>query len=339
MRPTKLYIHAGFAKAGSTSIQVALTNNARQLAEQSVFEIGSDLAIGSGGTPSWTIQDAADNNISLTERLITSLAAASPGDRIILSAENLQEPNMPALFEGIDQHVQTHLIFYFRHQVQYIPAAWKQWYSKDKTSLQDYVRLCLDRGYPSYLKSVEAWRSRLPRAKITVRPLVSDLLVGNAPDSDFLNQVGVDTANMRLGDVANRSLDFSLIHLMMKNADRMYAGPHDVRAEQALNDLIGAKWPVGKSPILSGSYKERIVDRFEEENIELISRYCGYPEPATIHDSLLSLHEDATKSYTDMSEIEIIMRAFRILVAGLGVEKMSHTLNDIILHQIERTGR
>jgi len=335
-RATRLYIHAGFAKAGSTSIQVALLSNARALAEQSVFEIGSDLAIGSGGTPAWTIQTAANHKNSLTEKLIGSLASARPGDRIVLSSENLQEPNMPALFEGIDEHIETHLIFYFRHQVQYIPSAWKQWYSKEGTTLQDYVKECLDRGYPSYLASVTAWRNLLPRAKITVRPLVRDLLIGGAPDADFFHQLGVDTTDMVVGHMANRSLDFSVIHLMMKNADRMYAGPHDVRAQQWFNHILGSRKPVVQLPILSKADNDLIENRFRAENFELISKYCNYPEPESIYASLLSSRESATKSYTEMSEIEVIMRAFRVLIAGLGVEKMSSVMNDVILDQIKQ---
>jgi len=242
---------------------------------------------------------------------------------------------MPALFEGVDQHIETHVIFYFRHQIQYIPAAWKQWYSKVGTTLQEYIQQCLDRGYPSYLKSVTAWRDRLPLAKITVRPLVGDLLVGGGPDSDFLYQLGVDTTSMALGDVANRGLDFALIHLMMKNADRVYTGHHDLRAAQALTRLIGAKKPVGQAPILSTNYTNLIAERFKEENMELISKYCHLPDSDQAYSSLLSSQEGATKSYTEMSESEVIVRAFRILLAGLGVDKMSRVLNDVILDQVK----
>lgn len=333
----KLIIHAGFAKAGSTSIQVALMNNASALGKQSVFQIGSDLEIGSGGTPAWTIQDAADQRKSLTRKLIDSLAKAHPGDRIIISSENLQEPNMPALFEGLDMYIDIHIIFYFRHQFDSIPSAWKQWYSKDGTSLQDYIDRCLKKGYPSYLKSVEAWANRLPRAKITVRPLVRNLLLGGGPDSDFLHQIGVDTTNMSLGDIANRSLDFSLIHLMMKNAAQFYTGPHDVRAEQALNQLVGAKSQVPYAPIISKTLKDQIEERFKVENLHLISQYCEHSDPSEIYRLIMQSPRSDLKAYTEMSETEILERAFRILANGVGDQRISNALGNLIMDQVNRS--
>jgi hypothetical protein len=182
----RIIIHAGFSKCGSSSIQAALVQNFFQLQRDGFSLFGRDLRIaheprGNLGPPLWALQRAAEKGEGLTQTLseeIVSLANRNRKQIGILSAENLEAPQMAKLFAGMDRHLEVSLVFYLRPQLEWIPSAWRQLDLKRGLSLSDFVSDCLGTRRPSFKLSIDTWKSVLPAAQMHVRFLIPEMLIG-----------------------------------------------------------------------------------------------------------------------------------------------------------------
>src|SRR5437762_8978055 len=180
---SRLLIHAGFAKCGSASIRTAFFHNFRKLQKDNVFVFDKDLRIARTaadliGTPIWSLEQARQHSENLTRRLSVEIAPLlnRKGHHLaILSAENLANPGMAELFEGLDSQCDVSVIFYLRPQLQWIPSAWKQWELRTGASLTDFVARCDDTRTPALKRDIESWKSTLPAANIHVPFLISGI--------------------------------------------------------------------------------------------------------------------------------------------------------------------
>jgi hypothetical protein len=176
----RFFIHTGFKKCGSSAIQHALAAKQRELIDRSIFLFGKDLSLNfspPADVPFWTaansLVDPATRS-AVPARLreeLARLSARAPNGTAVLSAEVLGAPGPVPLFGGLDTMADTTIVFYVRPQFEWIPSAWKQWEMKSGVALDAYVRDCLARNTPQFLRTIETWRATLPRAKIVVRVL------------------------------------------------------------------------------------------------------------------------------------------------------------------------
>jgi hypothetical protein len=319
----RIIIHAGFAKCGSTSIQATLFHNFARLQDDGFSLFGKQLRIvhtpADLGVPLWFLEHALEKGEPLAQRLSDEVASVrgANGDRVgILSAENLARPEMAPLLAGLDQRLDVSLVFYLRPQIEWIPSAWKQWGLKTGMSLSDFVTHCIRIRRPPFKRGIETWRSALPAAKIHVRFLIPELLVGGNPARDFFELFGLSQDRYPIGEEPrNPSLDFSILHVLSKNP-HLFSGIHDNKVMKALMRALPAKFQSANIQMLSREEEARIEESFREENRWLLNTYCDGIDVDRIYRTYFTPRE-AKITYSSMGEIDLIYRCLGVILESI----------------------
>ena len=322
--PERIIIHAGFAKCGSASIRTALFNHFRKLQKDNVFVFDKDLRIARTatdliGTPIWSLEQARQKSENLTQRVGKEIAAVSrhKGNHVaILSAENLANPGMAELFAGLDNHLDMHVIFYLRPQLQWIPSAWKQWGLKTGVPLSDFVSRCIDNRTPMFRRGIETWKAALPTAKIHVRFLIPELLTGGNPAQDFFNLLGLSGKDYQFeSDARNPSLDVSILHALSKNP-HLFSDVHDNNLTLALTRTLSKKFRSTNIEMLSPEQEAKIEECFRDENLWLLRAYCGGRDLERIYRTHF-MPRKAGAGYSEMTDLELIYRCLGIILESI----------------------
>jgi hypothetical protein len=321
----QITIHAGFAKCGSTSIQAALIHNFARLQKDGVSLFGKELRIAHTsadlGVPLWFLEHAKEKGESLAQGLSDEIASlkAVNGDRIgILSAENLSRPEMAPLLAGLDQRLDVSLVFYLRPQLEWIPSAWKQWGLKRGMSLGDFVSHCIRIRRPPFKRSIETWRSALPAAKIHVRFLIPELLIGGNPARDFFELLGLSQDRYLIGEEArNPSVDFSILHVLSKNP-HLFSNIHDNKLMKGLMRALPAKFQSANIQMLSRQEEARIEESFREENRWLLNTYCRGIDVDRIYCTYFTPRE-AEHRYSSLTDLDLIYRCLGIILESIAL--------------------
>ena len=320
---SRLVIHAGFAKCGSASIRTALFQNFRKLQKDGVFVFDKDLRLARTatdliGTPIWCLEQARKHSENLTRRLSAEIAPLKrKGHHLaILSAENLANPGMAELFEGLDSQCDVSVIFYLRPQLQWIPSAWKQWDLKTGASLTDFVAQCVDTRTPAFKRDIESWKSTLPTANIHVRFLIPELLAGGNPAHDFFNLLGLSEKQYEFeSEARNPSLDVSVLHVLSKNP-HLFSDVHDNSLTLPLTRALSKKFRSTNIQMLSAEQEARIEECFRDENRWLLNTYCNDADMDRIY-RMHFMPSKADTRYSDMTESELIYRCLGILLESI----------------------
>ncbi len=322
----RIIIHAGFAKCGSASIRTALFNNFRKLRQDNVFVFDKDLRIARTatdliGTPIWFLERARQKSENLTQSVGKEISAVSrhTGDYVaILSAENLANPGMAELFAGLDNHLDMHVVFYLRPQLQWIPSAWKQWGLKTGVPLSDFVSRCIDNHTPTFKQGIETWKAALPIAKIHVRFLIPELLAGGNPPQDFFNMLGLSGKGYEFeSDARNPSLDVSVLHALSKNP-HLFSDIHDNNLTLALTRTLSKKFRSTNIEMLSPEQEAKIEECFRDENLCLLRAYCGGSDVERIYRTHF-MPRKADARYSEMTDLELIYRCLGIILESIAL--------------------
>jgi hypothetical protein len=330
----RITIHAGFAKCGSTSIQAALIHNFARLQKDGVSLFGKELRIAHTsadlGVPLWFLEAAREKGEPLAQRLsdeIESVRGADEGRLGILSAENLARPEMAPLLAGLDQRLDVSLVFYLRPQLEWIPSAWKQWGLKRAMSLSDFVSRCIRIRRPPFKLGIETWRNALPAAKIHVRFLIPELLIGGNPARDFFELLGLSQDRYPIGEEArNPSLDFSILHVLSKNP-HLFPGVHDNKLMKGLMRALPAKFQATNIRMLSPADEARIEESFREENRWLLNTYCSGIDVDRIYRTYFRPRE-AEARYSSMTDLDLIYRCLGIILESIAASSDQATAVD-----------
>ena len=319
----RIIIHAGFAKCGSTSIQASLFHNFGKLQQDGVCLFGKELRIAHApadlGVPLWFLEAAREKGELLTQRLSDEIASvrAPDGDRIgILSAENLARPDMAPLFAGLDRQLEASVIFYLRPQLEWIPSAWKQWGLKKGLSLSDFVSHCIQIRRPPFKLGIETWKSVLPAAKIHVRFLIPELLIGGNPAQDFFHLAGLPLNEYDIAkEPRNPSLDFSVLHVLSKNP-HLFCGIHDNKLMKGLMRALPEKFQSTNIQMLSRKEEARIEESFRDESLWLLNTYCSGIDADHIYRTYFMPREGEAR-YSSMTDLELIYRCLGIILESI----------------------
>lgn len=334
----RLIIHAGFPKTGSSSIQNAVGRYLPVLNERGFYMFGKDMRIGRDGVhprlPLWFLEDAAKNypnDRTLTERVRCGFAEVGDDATLLLTAENLEQVNMPRLFVGADQEAGVTVVFYMRPQTDWIPSAWKQWAMKKGVPLDAFVKHCLSNNRPQNLASLETWDKMLPSARITVRPFFRDVMVGGNPAADFFTLIGFESFDEEsLSEPVNPSMDYSLLHVMMRNAKDLFEGIHDNKLERRLSGMLPEYARATNAPMLSNEVAAQVEEHFRDENLHILRTYGGIEDAEAFYRAHYLPSPTNGTSYMDADEAETLARGFRILMEAIGTERAANVLGSMI---------
>jgi hypothetical protein len=325
----RFIIHAGFPKCASTSIQGALVRNVGALREAKIFLFGERLTIERNSwssLPLWTLErlkEEASGQSGVTRQIaqeVTSLASELPGATAVLTSENLHEPVLARLFEGIDSSLDVTVVFYVRPQYEWITSAWKQWPLKSGMALEAWIDHCLAKSIPSYKASVEAWIASVPTSRIAVRLLLRELLSGEDPALDFFDILGVGGRRRQdwldWSDWSNPSLDYSILYVLSKNP-HLFLNIHDNRLTDKLTKFLPEEYLTTNIAMLSFERAREIQEHFRDENFDLLRTYG--PPGLDVNDLYKRFFTPSPteKCFGDEEDAGMANRAARILLEAI----------------------
>jgi hypothetical protein len=319
----RIIIHAGFAKCGSSSIQAALFHNFAKLQKDGFSIFDKELRIAAApadlGVPLWFLEAAREKAEPLAQKLSDEIASVRGPNRNgvgILSAENLARPDMAPLFAGLDRQLEVSVIFYVRPQLEWIPSAWKQWGLKKGLSLSNFVSHCIQIRRPPFKLGIETWRNVLPAAKVHVRFLIPELLIGGNPAQDFFHVAGLPLDNYDIGkEPRNPSLDFSILHVLSKNP-HLFSGIHDNKVMKGLMRALPNEFQSTNIQMLSREEEARIEESFRDENLWLLKTYGSGIDADCIYNTYFKTRETEAR-YSSMTDLDLIYRCLGIILESI----------------------
>ena len=141
---TEFYIHIGWAKCGSTSIQNFLVANYKTFRKKYNFTVLNDKLKPMSRWPlskrlsalPMNLRELANNSKSLTEVL---LEKTPKYQKIIISAESLCILPVFNTLKGLDKHAKVNIICYLRRQDEFLTSSWKQWAMKKGVPINSFL--------------------------------------------------------------------------------------------------------------------------------------------------------------------------------------------------------
>lgn len=197
---SRLVVHAGANKTGSSAIQTFLAHNHGALREEGIVvpDTTCGLTKKVAGHQVFYLQEllSGPDGPERLERDVDAIArAGETAHTLLLSGENLAaNPAAPKLFEALAGKYDTRLILYIRRQDDYLLSSWQQWYSKISDDFWAWLIDSLGKtgNWAAYLR---AWGQVLPDERITVRVFEPEKLTGGDVVRDFLGCLGVERAH------------------------------------------------------------------------------------------------------------------------------------------------
>jgi hypothetical protein len=324
-----LYIHIGFTKCGSSTIQRSLVVNQNVLRQAGFLLVTEDLTLNKDrdarNTPLRRISEMAlaarkESRPDVVPQFIKLLEDAGDAS-LILSSENLSNPPIARLFEGIDKHTPVTVICYIRPQFDWIPSAWKQWGLKDGTSLASFIKKALQKGRPTYLQTLLTWEKAAPNATIRLRLMHKDFMAGNDIVDDFIHLLDSPNLQMKPVERRNASFDYSILFTLAKNPS-LFDNPHDHRIYSAFERALPNKYLATNMELLNQEDMNAIESHFRGENETIIKKYIGGSdrERDGIYNKVFRPRE-ISRSFQDVSEQEVRDRLLRILLETIDLKE------------------
>ena len=234
---------------------------------------------------------------------------------------------MAASFAGLDRQLDVSLIFYVRPQLEWIPSAWKQWDLKKGLSLNDFVSHCIQIRRPPFKLGIETWRSVLPAARIHVRFLIPELLIGGNPARDFFELLGVSQDKYDIAkEPRNPSLDFSVLHVLSKNP-HLFSGIHDNKLMKGLMRALPERFQSTNIQMLSREEEARIEESFRDENLWLLNTYGNGIDVDRIYRTYF-MPQEAEARYSSMTDLDLIYRCLGIILESIAASSDQVTAAD-----------
>lgn len=332
----KLIIHAGFAKAGSTTIQGALRRNMKELCASSIYVFGADLQLCMDGEwqglPPWALEAMRDTG-GICEKVVEQVKECD--GVAVLSAENLGTDRFPGFFKGMDSEIEVEFICYFRPYHKVIPSSWQQWGTKTGTPLVDYLENCMNTGEPAYRRSLEAWRQALPRSKISVVPFVGSAMHKGNPASDFFSRIGFSGDHERHAH-SNASYDYSLMDLFCRETDQLFF-ERRVHPATRLKPLLPPEYCKTNAPLVSREWAERIEERFRDDTLFILETFSDLSDVEGFYRAHFTPGESSGPAVVDMESRDVLARAFVVLMDVLGEDEMSRVLGEALAARLKRS--
>ncbi len=281
---TKLLIHLGASKCGSSALQLHWANNAEILHSQGVIIPDEKLEIGGKitGHQLWfweNLRPFDDEKAAILHRRLARLAEhakASGAHTVIVSGENLINPHgFHKVFKGVGRLFdEVEAIVYIRRQDDYIISGWQQWWLKRGLSMEAHLAQEVGK-VGNWNANLAPWAEVLGADKIIVRRFMREHLVDGDIVPDFFRSTGLSMDGLApLRGLINRSFADSIGRMAEQVVD-VFDNIHDNRFYDAMIYAIGAKaFKTGKgSSLLTLEQRLRIVDAYRESNEALRARY------------------------------------------------------------------
>lgn len=281
---TKLLIHLGASKCGSSALQLHWANNAEVLRSQGVIIPDEKLELEGkiSGHQLWfweNLRPFDDEKAAMLYRRLARLAEhakATGAHTVIVSGENLINPHgFTKVFKGLDRLFdEVEAIVYIRRQDDYIISGWQQWWLKRGKGIDAYLAQEVGK-VGNWDANLAPWAEVLGADKIIVRRFLRECLTDGDVVPDFFHTTGLSMdGHTPLRGLINRSFTEAIGRMAEQVVD-VFESIHDNRFYNALTYAIGPKaFKSSKgSSLLTLEQRLRILDAYRDSNEALRARY------------------------------------------------------------------
>jgi hypothetical protein len=280
-----LVLHIGANKTGSSAIQTFLRLNSDVLPRFEIKVAASDMSLEGAvsGDQVFFIQSLLDNiktgRNTLDKRLKQLMGRIPNGSTLLLSAENLANPNeSPRLFAGAVKDYDVRLILYIRRQDEYLLSTWQQWNSKLTDDFWAWV-LSVVGQLGNWRLCLQNWEQVIPREQITVRIYERARLVDHDVVADFIDALGLSDHKSEFklpGKLVNPSYSEAVLDFVKGNR-ALFKNVHDNEFYRILGLLTGDKFVRNsRESVITHKQRTALLSRYAVSNTWIQTNY--FPE-------------------------------------------------------------
>jgi hypothetical protein len=284
---SKVTLHIGTPKTGTTAIQAALAAHEAWLGEQNIHFVkaGRHRAAHNDLANAIQRQGAEHRFREALESEIATETVRHPEREILLSSEiiSLVKPQAFRAAMGVlDEHA-LKIVVYLRRQDQYAEAFYKQRVKNGRNVMpfEAFLQSRVGRRITDYPQLMDQWATTYPKAEIVPRVYDRKRLVGRDVVSDFAAVLGVDPAGIAVAEgERNISPGKDFIDILLTLAPH-FDGPEIRQIFRAVKarELPGFG---GSSDLFTGAERARYLESFAEDNEALRTAY--FPDEEALFD-------------------------------------------------------
>ena len=297
----QIYLHIGFEKTGSTSIQKYFSTYSSQLEKAGVFYLADKKNKLVYDETHWPMAAMlAKNNkfvppskhfaLDDAKKYVSEALDSTKCEKIIFSAEPfssmlLDRGRIKALKEifgdsdvKILAYIRRQDGFFLSHISNYVKGGQVIVLSKEMTL--EGTGICYENGERyDYKHILSMWSDVFGRENMIVRRFEPSALKGKDVVVDALDVLGVDCSDLPVSTRANKRLPVdTLLFLNLLNAGALPAllGGYRARVIDSLT-LYPSKRP--RQQLISNQLRRKIIEYYDQRNMEVASLYLGADGP------------------------------------------------------------
>lgn len=332
---SKITLHVGLPKTGSTSIQAWLQRNRRTLsrhgirllaatADQGRVQVRPYAAgpVNSGGVIG-LLQDPTVKRQSARELVVQLTDHADRFGHVVLSEEALSQPFWQQDCDVLDElnrlgdNHRCDVIYYMNPQHKMLEAAWRQWGFRTGHSPSEYVRALSNDFH--YWPSL-SMRDAAPNLTFRFRPFVrSQLVAGNVVVDFAATALGIVASEIDVSEDANVGVSLVVVNVLATVPQRLlWESPHDnARFDRIKQVLQGVAHESTSSQAGRAILERWAFDRYGTENRKLLGE-LGWPADGWPRDDGgcqrdVGLLDDLWKPSASAAELAIIHRLLDVV--------------------------
>lgn len=315
----EVYIHIGYHKTGTTSIQKFLSLNRRALNKESVCYIGgfenhymySVLYHSRENYDSGVSKESLATKDSFFREL-----EQKRYDKILLSSEGFLESNaVPGLLAEdikpfLGRGVVVKVVVYLRRQDDWLQSAYQQRVKQANCRLPETLSESLAGSLPfvDYAKKLQFWENAFGRENMIVRIFEPDSLKGDI-FQDFSEAVGFqidDSFQYPQKSQSNIGIDFDVLEMMrISNRLGLSAALHEELLR--VSESMDSSHQVSAS-LLSVAERAEIIEWYAESNAQVASKYFGRTDGVLFSNSGFDSVHDKKHSLTVEGAVGVLLK-------------------------------
>lgn len=282
----RLIVHIGAPKTGSSAIQSALYRASLSLSRSGNTKIFiPDVNLTLDGTIEghqvWAFEQIRQDlplGRKKLEDLISAAIARHKNPTIVISAENLSNPNGCArIFERLPG-VDIQVVLYIRRQDNYLLSAWQQWYCKVYDDIWTWLLESI--GIEGdWCRCIQDWERIASSGRVLVRIFDRNKMIDRDVVSDFLmvTELRDQLPPFDRVDVPINPSFSEVVSRLGRHGTTLFKDAHDNGFFDAVHELTGSKYfrKEGESPI-SVRQRSALLKFYAQSNEWVRAKY--FPE-------------------------------------------------------------
>lgn len=279
---TKILLHIGTHKTGSTAIQSFCYKNSMALIQQGILYPESYTKWGGHHQIPWHLgvtHPYKDEDITFDQIMLylkQQIAIYQPR-QVILSSEDFEFLPLPALKrlkETLDDYP-IEILIYLRRQDNYLISEYKQHVRMEVTqfsgTLFDFVLKYDFEPRFNYKYITDKWSEVFGKNSLIVRPFEKQQLKDGDVVEDFISTINIErTENIQSVESSESNIGLSNMATLLLSKLNAYDISNRGRLIELLRDL---DFP--DIDLISSKARKEILSRFEASNSDIAKQYLG----------------------------------------------------------------